>query len=219
MADRAERDEGTQAGEASGAQTAVAEAGLCGRESDARAVGENGASAVGRDAGTGAGTGDVDAVRAEGLVAESTAEEAAGPPDGKDVVGAGDAVAEGETAAGAGDDAGIEAAEADEAAEEHADAFELEYDEDDILYYLEDEDGNELGFALPDENGDPVEYRYAAAEPAASKGSTAKTLGREMATAAGDLNALYREGKETVGEFKEVFDDLKGMFDMKSYFK
>ena len=37
--------------------------------------------------------------------------------------------------------------------------IELEYSEDDILYYIEDEDGTEIGFAL-EENGDEVEYYY-----------------------------------------------------------
>lgn len=43
-----------------------------------------------------------------------------------------------------------------------ADEFEtveLEYSEDDILYYIEDEDGTEIGFAL-EEDGNEVEYYY-----------------------------------------------------------
>lgn len=42
---------------------------------------------------------------------------------------------------------------------EEFESVELEYSEDDILYYLEDEDGNEIGFAL-EEDGKPVEYFY-----------------------------------------------------------
>ena len=38
--------------------------------------------------------------------------------------------------------------------------IELEYTEDDIAYYIEDEDGNELGFAIVGENGEEVEYYY-----------------------------------------------------------
>ena len=42
---------------------------------------------------------------------------------------------------------------------EKFESVELEYSEDDILYYIEDEDGNEIGFALV-EDGDEVEYYY-----------------------------------------------------------
>ncbi len=47
-------------------------------------------------------------------------------------------------------------------AENHDDfeLIELEYTEDDIAYYIEDEEGNELGFAIVDENGEEVEYYY-----------------------------------------------------------
>ena len=42
---------------------------------------------------------------------------------------------------------------------EEFETIELEYSEDDILYYIEDEDGNEIGFAL-EEGGKEVEYYY-----------------------------------------------------------
>lgn len=42
---------------------------------------------------------------------------------------------------------------------EEFETVELEYSEDDILYYIEDEDGTELGFALL-EDGEEVEYYY-----------------------------------------------------------
>lgn len=42
---------------------------------------------------------------------------------------------------------------------EEFETIELEYSEDDILYYLEDEDGTEIGFAI-EEDGDEVEYFY-----------------------------------------------------------
>jgi uncharacterized protein YrzB (UPF0473 family) len=45
-------------------------------------------------------------------------------------------------------------------AEEEFEYFELEYSEDDIAYYLVDEDGNEVGFAVL-EDGKEVEYFYA----------------------------------------------------------
>ena len=43
--------------------------------------------------------------------------------------------------------------------------IEMEVDEDAILYYLQDEDGNEIGFAV-EEDGKPVEYFYAEDEDA-----------------------------------------------------
>ena len=42
---------------------------------------------------------------------------------------------------------------------EKFEVVELEYSEDEILYYLVDEDGIEIGFAI-DENGREVEYYY-----------------------------------------------------------
>ncbi len=42
---------------------------------------------------------------------------------------------------------------------EEFETVELEYSEDDILYYIEDEDGTEIGFAL-EEDGVEVEYYY-----------------------------------------------------------
>lgn len=42
---------------------------------------------------------------------------------------------------------------------EEFETIELEYSEDDILYYIEDEDGTEVGFAL-EEDGAEVEYYY-----------------------------------------------------------
>ena len=42
---------------------------------------------------------------------------------------------------------------------EEFETIELEYSEDDILYYIEDEDGTEIGFAI-EEDGEEVEYYY-----------------------------------------------------------
>lgn len=44
---------------------------------------------------------------------------------------------------------------------EEYETFDLEYSEEDIAYYIVDEDDNELGFALRAENGEAVEYYYA----------------------------------------------------------
>ena len=40
------------------------------------------------------------------------------------------------------------------------DAMELEFSEEDVAYYIDDEDGNEIGVALYDEDGNEVEYYY-----------------------------------------------------------
>lgn len=42
---------------------------------------------------------------------------------------------------------------------EEYEEVELEYSEEDILYYIEDEDGNQIGFAI-EEDGQEVEYYY-----------------------------------------------------------
>lgn len=39
--------------------------------------------------------------------------------------------------------------------------FEIEINDEDIAYIIEDEDGNEVGFAVLDEDGKPIEYFYA----------------------------------------------------------
>ncbi len=44
--------------------------------------------------------------------------------------------------------------------EEKYEIVELEYTEDQIEYYIEDEEGTELGFAIKDEDGTTVEYYY-----------------------------------------------------------
>ena len=45
-------------------------------------------------------------------------------------------------------------------AKDEYEVIELEYSEEDIEYYIEDEDGVELGFALKDEQGNVEEYYY-----------------------------------------------------------
>ena len=44
--------------------------------------------------------------------------------------------------------------------EDGEELYEMEVDEDAILYYIEDEEGNEIGFAI-EEDGEEVEYYYA----------------------------------------------------------
>ncbi len=119
----------------------------------------------------------------------------------------------------------------DEHEHEHTcEVFELEYDEKDILYYLVDEEGRDVGFVLPGENGEELEYYYASEEEAAELESE-KAAGKpkadadalfskdEVKAATEGINGIYREGRETVGELKEVYDDIKGMLGFKSFFK
>ena len=59
-------------------------------------------------------------------------------------------------------------------ADEHADeAMELEFSEEDIAYYIVDEDDVEIGIALYDENGNEVEYYYADDDGCESEGANA----------------------------------------------
>ncbi len=121
--------------------------------------------------------------------------------------------------------------EAEPAEHEHTcEVFELEYDEKDILYYLVDEEGNDVGFVLPGENGEELEYYYATEEEAAeleSEKAAAKPKANsealfskeEVKAATAGINGIYKEGRETVGELKEVYDDIKGMLDFKSFLK
>ena len=71
-------------------------------------------------------------------------------------------------------------------AENHDDfeLIELEYTEDDIAYYIEDEDGNELGLAIVGENGEEVEYYYDGVE--ASQYESADSAVNEQSDDFGD---------------------------------
>lgn len=128
------------------------------------------------------------------------------------------------------------------------DVYEMELDDDDIAYYIVDEDDNEIGFAII-EDGEEVEYYYvtdddeddeilgekeiAAAEAAdddfAHKKSKKKKsdeaeydfgITREgVAEATSDMNTIYKEGAQTVAELKGAYDDIKSALDFKSLFK
>ena len=102
---------------------------------------------------------------------------------------------------------------------------ELEVSDDDILYYIDDEQGNEIGFAVL-EDGKEVEYYYAQEEPLASKavGKAVDTvLGgvhkiadenpyvtrEQVADASRDLNNIYKQNAETVNALRGVGKDFK----------
>ena len=79
-------------------------------------------------------------------------------------------------------------------AENHDDfeLIELEYTEDDIAYYIEDEDGNELGFAIVDENGEEVEYYYDGKIDESKTGSFTATFEDQISTYAGKNITGYK---------------------------
>lgn len=116
--------------------------------------------------------------------------------------------------------------------EDGYEVVELELDDDDIAYYLEDEDGNEIGFALI-EDGREVEYYYveegADGEPAlaGSAGSGAAdgedfeplVTAEGVAEATDNMNAIYKDGIAVAGELKSAFDDIMGALDFSDLVK
>ena len=97
---------------------------------------------------------------------------------------------------------------------------ELELDEDDIVRYLEDEDGNRIGFVLM-EDGEECEYLYVEddeedADGAGEDEDNPYDLGitkEGVAEATNDMNAIYKDGIAVAAELKDAFDDIKSAFD------
>lgn len=129
------------------------------------------------------------------------------------------------------------------------DTVELEISEEDIVRYLTDEAGNEIGIVVL-EDGKEVQYLYAdddddAYDEAASSDresseaeSAAETsegeVGADASKAAGesdeisykkvqgatdDMNAIFKDGVAVANEFKGAFDDIKSALDFKSWLK
>lgn len=108
------------------------------------------------------------------------------------------------------------------------DVIELEVSEEDIVRYLVDEDGNEIGFVIM-EDGKEAEYLYAedpasadesAAHHAAGDGEYDLGITREgVANATNDMNAIYKDGIAVAAELKGAFDDIKGALDFGSLLK
>ena len=106
--------------------------------------------------------------------------------------------------------------------------LELEYSESDIAYYIDDEHGNEIGFALV-ENGREVEYYYADAHALGNKVSHAVStsvdaaidgvksamddnpfVSREgVAHLKEDLNVIYKENAETISSLRSIARDMR----------
>lgn len=162
---------------------------------------------------------------------EDDAPEAADAADGEAAASAeGQAAADDETAAAPEADAAAAAAPEANAADddegEEEELYELEFSEDDVVAYLEDEDGNEVGVVVM-EDGEEVEYYYAdeegveyvAVDDASSSasgevGDYAKGITREkVAETTADMNAIFKETVAVGTELKDAFGDIKDSFD------
>ena len=103
---------------------------------------------------------------------------------------------------------------------------ELEYTDDDILYYIDDEQGNEIGFALL-EDGKETEYYYAnSVEDKVNRAVQGAVDGvvdgvkdalddNPFVSKEGvvhlkeDLNVIYKENKETVNDLRSIVQDMR----------
>ena len=109
--------------------------------------------------------------------------------------------------------------------------YEVEYSNDDILYYIDDEQGNEIGFAVM-EDGEEVEYYYADSlgdKAAHAVGSAVDEViggvkdviddnpfvSREQVSGLkNDLNKLYKENKDMVSNLRSFGEDLRDLKDL-----
>lgn len=97
---------------------------------------------------------------------------------------------------------------------------ELELDEDDIVRYIEDADGERIGFVLM-EDGEEAEYFYVA-EDDEDEDDNEFDFGitkEGVAEVTGDMNAIYKDGIAVAAELKGAFDDIKSAFDFGSILK
>ncbi len=134
------------------------------------------------------------------------------------------------------DDEMNEAAEADTVGfgDELGDDYELvelELSEDDIVRYLEDDEGNQIGFVVM-EDGKECEYLFVEEEDdedapaldmdpeavAARDGSLGITRDGVQA-ATDDMNAIFKDGVKVAAEMKGAFDDIKSALDFSSFLK
>ncbi len=109
---------------------------------------------------------------------------------------------------------------------------ELELSEDDIVRYLEDDEGNQIGFVVM-EDGKECEYLYVeeddeeadAAEldndlEVATPDDGSLGITRDGVQAAtDDMNAIFKDGVKVAAEMKGAFDDIKSALDFSSLLK
>lgn len=126
--------------------------------------------------------------------------------------------------------------------EEDYELVELELSEEDIVRYIEDEEGNRIGFVVL-EDGEEVEYLLVDddADDAGDQGadddaaSAAHADDPESVEAPGDgslgitrdgvqqatddMNAIFKDGVKVAAEMKGAFDDIKSALDFSSLLK
>lgn len=100
---------------------------------------------------------------------------------------------------------------------------ELEFDEDDIVRYLEDEEGRRIGFVLI-EDDEEVEYLYVDEDDDENVTEDDDEIDfgvttQGIAQATQDMNAIYKDGAAVVSELKGAFDDIKSALDFSTVFK
>lgn len=99
--------------------------------------------------------------------------------------------------------------------------IEMEVEDADIHAYLVDEDDNEIGFVLLDENGDEQEYYYVDEDDSDDDDPHTKVVRAEdgeefdlgitregIAEATADMNVVYKEGAEVIGELKDTMAEI-----------
>ena len=109
-----------------------------------------------------------------------------------------------------------------------AEVIEMEIEDGDIYAVIVDEDDNEIGFILLDDDGNQQEYYYVEDDDQEDEDGEAGVevirasdekefdlnISRDGVTeATKDMNEVYREGAQVVGEFKSVADEIKASFD------
>ncbi len=118
--------------------------------------------------------------------------------------------------------------ESESDSEDDAEYYEMEYSEDDIVAYLEDEDGVEIGIVVL-EDGQEVEYYYAddgEVEPEDTSGTAKAAASAEgdeedydlgitregAAEATKNLNEVVREGVQVATDLKDAVTDITDSF-------
>lgn len=130
--------------------------------------------------------------------------------------------------------------EADESGDDY-EFVELELSEEDIVRYLEDDEGSQIGFVVL-EDGKEVEYLFIEdeADEEAAAGETAEDADAEgggfssaetpddgslgitrdgVQQATDDMNAIFKDGVKVAAEMKGAFDDIKSALDFSSLLK
>lgn len=101
--------------------------------------------------------------------------------------------------------------------------FELEFDDDDVEYYIVDEDDNEIGVCVK-ENGQLVEYLYEDEPESSAEGAnpadvvkkqmnetaeSIKTMKDELYKSKDDVQAVAKELKDAKDEIEGLLGDVK----------